>query len=388
MLQLHVTLLLTGSITVTINPAPAVVSVTGGGGQYCGGTPGAPIGLSSSQCGVSYQLFNGAIPGGTVVGSGSAVSFGPEPAGTYSVVATMGGTGCTANMSGTATITLNAAPNSTYAITGGGQYCTGGSGRVIGLSSSSPGINYQLMSLGLPVGSPMAGTGVALNFGSITAAGSYTVLGTNAATGCTATMTGTTTITINSLPQQFAVNGGGNYCPGTTGVLVGLGGSVSGTSYQLYNGSTAVAGGMVAGTGSPISFGLQTATGTYTVVANNGTTTCSGNMTGAVTIGLNALPVAYTITGGGQYCPGGTGVNIGLGGSNTGVTYQLQNGAGPVGAPMPGTGFSLNFGPQTAAGTYTVVANNTTTGCNNTMGGTANCYHQHTTYCLQCNRRW
>jgi len=364
--------LLTGSITVTINPLPAVVSITGGGGNYCGGTAGAPVGLSGSASGISYQLYNsGALAGGTVAGTGGVLSFGLEPFGTYTAVATNGVTGCSANMSGSAIINLNPAPVSSYAITGGGNYCTGGSGRLIGLSSSSPGISYQLMSLGLPVGTPMAGTGVSLSFGLITASGSYTVLGTNTATGCTATMTGTTTISINSLPTPFNVNGGGNYCPGTSGVLVGLSGSVLGTTYQLFNGSTAVAGGSVPGTGSPISFGLQTATGTYTVVANNGATTCTGNMTGAVTVGLSSLPVAYSITGGGQYCPGGTGVNVGLSGSNTGINYQLQNGAGLVGSAVPGTGFSLNFGPQTAAGTYTIVANNPTSTCNNNMAGTA-----------------
>ncbi|MFN8345869.1 MAG: GEVED domain-containing protein [Spirosomataceae bacterium] len=65
----------------------------------------------------------------------------------------------------------------------------------------------------------------------------------------------------------------------------------------------------------------------------------------------------YTVTGGGSYCTGGTGVAVGLSGSQTGVNYQLKRGGSAVGSPVAGTGSAINFGLQTIAGNYTVEAN-------------------------------
>ncbi|MBL7783707.1 MAG: hypothetical protein JNM22_20900, partial [Saprospiraceae bacterium] len=98
----------------------------------------------------------------------------------------------------------------------------------------------------------------------------------------------------------------------------------------------------------------------------------SATSTAVVTApGVCTPPTAFAVTGGGAYCAGGTGVAIGLSGSQTGVTYQLKLGVTNVGAAVPGTGAALNFGNQTTAGTYTVVATNTTTTCTLTMTGSA-----------------
>ncbi|MCW5906930.1 MAG: T9SS type A sorting domain-containing protein [Chitinophagales bacterium] len=67
-----------------------------------------------------------------------------------------------------------------------------------------------------------------------------------------------------------------------------------------------------------------------------------------------APTVNHNLTGGGNYCSGGSGVPVGLATSQSGVTYQLYNGASPVGSTVAGTGGAISFGNQTAAGTYTV----------------------------------
>ncbi|MES2704962.1 MAG: GEVED domain-containing protein, partial [Bacteroidota bacterium] len=361
---------MTGSATITINALPSAFTVTGGG-QYCTGGTGMAVGLSSSTTGVSYQLYNGATIAGTAVaGTGSAITFGLQTtAGTYTVLATNTTTTCTNAMSGSAIVIINSLPN-VYTVTGGGQYCVGGSGVAVGLNNSTSGTNYQLYNGSTTVGSPVSGTGLTINFGLQTAAGTYTVRATNATTTCTVNMSGSATVTVNSLPTAFTVTGGGTYCNGGTGVTVGLGGSSSGTSYQLYNGSASV-GSAVAGTGGTISFGSQTAAGTYTVSAVTSATGCTSPMSGSVVVNVNPAPTAYTVTGGGQYCSGGAGVTIGLGGSNTGFTYQLYNGASAVGSPVPGTGGAISFGSLSAAGTYTVMGTNNTTTCTGPMSGSA-----------------
>jgi hypothetical protein len=78
----------------------------------------------------------------------------------------------------------------------------------------------------------------------------------------------------------------------------------------------------------------------------------------------------YTVTGGGTYCAGGSGVTVGLSNSDLCYNYQLFEGANPVGAPLAGTGAALDFGLQTTAGTYTVTATNAIDpSCNATMTG-------------------
>jgi parallel beta-helix repeat protein len=362
---------MTGSATVTVNALPTAFNVTGGG-SFCSGGTGVAVGLSGSQTGVNYQLFNGASPvGSPVAGTGSAISFGNQTtAGTYTVVATATTGSCTSNMTGSAVVTVNALPAIFNVTGGGGTSCVGGSGVAVGLSGSETGVNYQLFNGATPLGSPVAGTGSALNFGNQTTAGTYTVVATNSTTGCTSNMSGNAVVTVVSAPTAFNVTGGGSFCAGGTGVAVGLSGSETGVNYQLFRGASPV-GSPVAGTGSALSLGIQTTAGTYTVVGTNATAGCSTNMTGSAVVTVNPTPSIFNVTGGGSFCTGGTGVAVGLSGSQTGVNYQLFNGASPVGSPVAGTGSALNFGNQTTAGTYTVVATNGTTGCTSNMSGSA-----------------
>lgn len=175
-------------------------------------------------------------------------------------------------------------------------------------------------------------------------------------------------LTVNPLPTAFNVTGTGSYCAGGTGVAIGLSGSQSGVTYQLQL-NAVNSGSSVAGTGSAISFGSQTTAGTYTVIATNTTTLCVNNMTGNAVVTVNPLPGLYTVTGGGSYCTGGSGLAVGLSGSQSGVNYQLQLNSVNSGSPIPGNGGAISFGSQTSAGLYTVIATNAATFCNSTMTG-------------------
>ena len=359
-----------GSAVITINPLPTIHLVTGGG-NYCAGGLGVDVGLNGSNTGISYQLFLGfGTIGSPIAGTGGALDFGFQTsAGTYTITATDVVTGCTKVMLGGATIIVNPLPNA-FTVIGGGIYCAGGTGAHIGLSGSTSGIKYQLYITGTPSGTPLTGTGAALDFGLQITSGTYTVKATNTTTGCTNMMTGSSVIATNPLPLAYTVTGGGSYCVGDAGFSVGLSGSDPSVNYQLKLAGVAV-GSPLAGTGSVLDFGLQTAAGTYTVSAADATTGCTNNMTGSVTININPLPAVYTVSGGGNYCAGGVGFHIFLNLSGAGINYQLYNGGSAVGAPMAGTGAALDFGAQTAAGTYTVMATNAATGCVNNMAGSA-----------------
>jgi hypothetical protein len=168
----------------------------------------------------------------------------------------------------------------------------------------------------------------------------------------------------------YTLSGGGLYCSGGTGVTINLSGSNSTVDYQLFVGSSAI-GTAITGTGGAISFGPVGAAGPAAVVATDLTTGCTNTMPGSVSVSIAALPAAHAVTGGGAYCAGGTGVSAGLAGSDVGIDYQLYIGTSPFGSIIAGTASALDFGLQTAANAYTVVATNTTTGCFSNMTGSA-----------------
>ena len=89
------------------------------------------------------------------------------------------------------------------------------------------------------------------------------------------------------------------------------------------------------------------------------------------TVASSSTPAVFNVTGGGGYCPGSSGAIIGLSGSEVGVTYQLVSGGNNIGNPVSGTGSAISFGPQAAAGTYTIVATNTSSQLTANMNGNA-----------------
>ncbi|HTX89184.1 MAG TPA: Omp28-related outer membrane protein [Bacteroidales bacterium] len=103
--------------------------------------------------------------------------------------------------------------------------------------------------------------------------------------------------------------------------------------------------------------------------------TCEGPWSNNLDITVNTIPSPFNVTGGGTYCAvGGTGLAVGLDGSQLGVNYTLYLDGVATGSPVAGTGSPITFGNQMAAGIYSVIGENPTTTCNNTMYGQANIY--------------
>ena len=101
---------------------------------------------------------------------------------------------------------------------------------------------------------------------------------------------------------------------------------------------------------------------------------CSANQDNSgISILRNKISIInpFNVTGGGSYCAAGSGVYVGLSGSQTGITYQLKlNALTNIGIPVTGTGNAISFGIQYAEGTYTVEAV-AAGGCTLFMNGTA-----------------
>jgi T5SS/PEP-CTERM-associated repeat protein len=270
------------SLPVTVNGVGAAGGISGNA-AVCAGASGVTYSIGSVSGATTYTW---SVPGDATITGGQ---------GSTSITVTWGSTsgnvsvtpananGCVGTSS-SLPVTVNASPTA-FNVTGGGAYCSGGSGVVVGLDGSQSGVNYQLQVNGSPTGSPVAGNGSAISFSSQSATGTYTVVAANATTGCTSSMSGSTTVTVNPNPTVFNVTGGGTYCSGGGGATVGLDGSQSGVNYQLQLNNVNT-GSPVAGTGGALSFVNQTGVGTYTVVATDGTTGCTTNMNGSAAVTL------------------------------------------------------------------------------------------------------
>jgi RHS repeat-associated protein len=357
------------AVNAIVNALPTVYSITGGGG-FCSGGSGVTVGLSGSQAGVNYQVrIQGNDYGAAVAGTGGALTwYNQTTNGTYTIVATDASSGCSAMMSGSTSVIMNPNP-SAYTMTGGGSFCSDVNGVSVGLNGSLSGINYQLQINGSNSGAAVAGTGSALTWANQTTGGSYTVLATNASTGCYSTMSGNATVTVNAAPAVYTVSGGGTFCSGSS-ANVSLSGSQSGVNYQLkINGINS--GSAIAGTGSVLTWASQTTAGSYTVQAINASSACTTTMSGSATVTVNAMPSVYTLSGGGTFCTAGGSVSVTLSSSQTGVNYQLKLNGVNNGTVKAGNNGALTWTSLTAAGAYTIVGTNVTTGCAQIMSGSA-----------------
>ena len=84
--------------------------------------------------------------------------------------------------------------------------------------------------------------------------------------------------------------------------------------------------------------------------------------------------MVYTVSGGGNYCPGGTPRSVNLSNSQKGVNYRLYRNGVATGAVITGAegGGPISFTGLTQTGTYTIVADFLPiTGCTINMNGSA-----------------
>jgi gliding motility-associated-like protein len=275
-------------------------------------------------------------------------------------------------VSSSVTVTVNPLPIA-YDVNAlsNGVYCASDSGVTVQLVNSEAGVNYELFVDGNTTGIIMPGTGSALDYNN-QPAGVYSIIATNATTGCVNNMSDSATVIVNPLPNAYIVlvHGSGEYCASDSGVTVSLANSDIGIDYELYvNGVTT--GIIIPGTGFTLNYSNQPA-GVYTVIATDTATGCVNQMTGSATVIINPLPIAYTISadGNGEYCASGQGVDVILSNTEVGVNYELFVNGISTGLVIAGTGSSITFHDQ-PAGVYTIVATNATTLCTNIMSGSA-----------------
>lgn len=399
---------MSGSTTVSTNPLPTVNAFTNA--TYCNKENGAGISFSGSA--TSYTWISTADVGFGTSGTGNINSFTATNTTSAPIIATVTVTPHYTNNNVTCdgspqsfTITVNPSPTITITPSGLTTFCSGGS-----VNLAAGGASTYLWS------DNETGSLISVNKN-----GTFSVTGTDA-NGCMATSS-STLVTVNPLPT-VNVNAGGptTFCSGGSVTLTASGGNTylwsdneTGTSINvIQSGSYSVTGTDLNGCKATSSGILVTVNPLPTIIisANGPTSLCSGGLvtlsanggttylwsdaesTPSITVSqsgsysvtgtdnngckassastlvtVNPLPTVYTVTGGGSYCSGGTGVTITLSGSDAGINYTLLLNGSTIIGTKAGTGSALNFMNVTGAGTYTIQAQNNTTLCSVIMTG-------------------
>ncbi|RDB02525.1 ExeM/NucH family extracellular endonuclease [Runella aurantiaca] len=244
--------------------------------------------------------------------------------------------------------------------------CLTATGSVVITATGTGTLEYNLNNIGWQESNTFSGL----------TSGNYTlVVRSKANTSCSTTYA-SNPVVVNAaplVPSVFSVSGGGGKCSGNNGngvvpsFTITLSGSQTNVNYQLLRNGSPV-GSAVAGTGGSLTF-TQTEQGAYTVSATS-TTGCTSAMTGEAIIYTNSRPDKFKVSGGGNYCVGSAGVEVGMEDSEAGVNYLLKKNNVSTGILVAGTGNAISFGLQ-PAGTYTVDAINAATGCDANMNGSA-----------------
>jgi len=304
--------------TVTINPLPkpitGVINMCAGGTTMYVHDSDAPAGIWTS----SWV---------TITPAGLVSAYNPGPATiTYTLP-----TGCMT----ISALTVNPVPKR---ITGANSVCTG---LIIALTDTTTGYVWSSLDPTVVVG---AGTGIVTGISAGTAVISYSM-----PTGCMVTDT------INIYQTPSIITGSAIICAGATITLFD---SLAGGKWTSSTGGVATIG-LSTGVVTGISVGVAT----ITYSATDG---CMASK--SVTIA--PLPAVYAVIGGGSICAGGTGIHVQLSGSAMGINYKLYN-SGVLIDSLRGTGGFLDYGLETAAGTYMATATDTSTMCNSSMADSA-----------------
>ena len=347
-------------------PAPTAFAVTGGG-SYCQGGAGLPVGLSDSETGVTYTLIRGTTDlTPTMAGTGAAISFGNQTiAGVYTVRGTNAGGSTT--MTGSATIIVNPLPSVPTALDGSGAACSqitanwqaaaNSSSYAIDVSTSNTFASFVTGFQNRNVGNVLTYNVTGLTAGTTYY---YRVRGENSC----GTSANSGTISYATSPaapaQPGAITGTTAQCPNVSGQTYQVADVTNATSYAW----TVPAGWTInSGNGTrTITVTTGTSGGTISVTASN---TCgtSADRTLTVTVGTNSTaPTGVTITNNNTCFNVNKTLTVTGGSLGTGAVWQWFTGS--CGGTSAGTGTSITVNP--AAGTSTTYYVRASGTCNTT----------------------
>lgn len=338
----------TTKVTVVVNPLP-VLTIVPSTLILCQGM----IDTLSASGATAYKWR-----GTNITDSVSAKTMVIPPIGitSYTLIGTM--SSCIASK--TISITVNAAPTDIIPTVQTPTVCAGTTAS-IQIPNSQSGVKYQLRNNGTNafVGSALAGNSSTLNLstGALTSTTVFNVLATDTVSLCNTVLSKTLTITVTPLPTLTITASTLSVCQGTIDTL-----TASGATTYKWSGQN-----LTDSTSATITINPLNATNTYTVLGT--TNGCSA--IASITITGNPLPTDIIPIAQSSIICAGTGTNIQIPTSQTGINYQLRNSGTNVliGNSVAGTGIVINLptGILTTTTKFTVVATAALSLCSSVM---------------------
>ena len=337
----------TTSVPVTANNTPPVTNAGPNGTLTCA-VDTLALDAAGSSAGSNFTYQWTASNGGAIISGDTTLNPLVATTGTYTLLVTNTTNGCTST--GSALVNNNLTPPTAIVAPGGQLTCAFPAVQLNGAGSSA-GADFSYTWTSASGGG--IGSGGTTLTPTVTAVGTYTLLVTNTATGCTSTAATSVTSSAN-VPTSIAVPQGIITCAVPT-VAIDAAGSSTGANFSYQWGT--VNGQILSGQGTlQISAG---AIGTYTLLVTNTSNNCTASYSVDVTSDI-APPVAdagaqVTLT-----CALPSSL---LDGSNssTGAIYTYQWSAISGGNFVSATNVQ---NPQVdAPGTYQLLVTNTSNGC-------------------------
>lgn len=311
--------------TVTVLPAPVATVTLGGATTICAGSSVLLTGPAPTT-GIIYQWQRN----GTNIAGATARTYAATAAGNYRLVLS---NGTCADTSTASTISINPLPTATLTAGGPTSFCIGGN--VLLSANTATGVTYKWLRTSVLIPGATAATYTA------TATGTYAVIVTNTATGCSDTSRPAIPVLASAIPSAtLTVTGALTFCQGSSVRFDAATGT--GYTYTWYKDAAVIP-------GANTSSYTATAAGVYYAVISNGgcvTTTTTR------TVIVNPLPAsAITASGPTNFCDGDNVVLSANTGAGLNYTWR-RNGIA--------TGNTSATLTATTGGTYDVIVSNGT----------------------------
>ncbi len=335
----------TATATVSVTTNPPIAAATANGPITCT-QPTVALSGAGSSTGANIDYVWTASGGGTITSGQNSQNAVAGSAGTYVLAVTNTSSGCTS----TATVTIaasNAPPTLSIQPPGSLDCDT----QNLTLSATATPANAQLSWTATNGGQLVSGQNTPSP--TVNAAGTYTLLVTNQANGCTATAS--TTVTSLTTPPLAVVQMPANLTCQNPSIALSGSGSSAGANFT-YVWSSSPGGTIVAG-GNTLQPTVNTAA-MYTLLVTNTVTACTATATVNVVSDQNML-VANANAPDTLTCTVGM-VMLNSTGSSTGATFSYAwtttngNFSGPANVSNP---------IATSPGSYQLLVTNTANGC-------------------------
>lgn len=339
---------LAGSAIITVNPLPT--AAISGTATICSGNGTNITFNGTANAVVTYNINGGANTTVTLDGTGNAtVATGNLSATTtYDLVSVSLNT-CSQSQTGSVVVTVNTTPTAT--ISGTATICSGGNSNITFTGTPNAVITYNING-GTNTTVTLNGAGTAtVNTGAITANATYNLVSAVLNT-CSATLTGSTTVTVNPMPTA-TISGTTTICSGNGATITFNGTANAVVTYNINGGTNTTVTLNGAGTAT-VATGNLSATTTYNLVSVS-LNSCSQAQTGSAVMTVNTTPTA-TISGTATICSGGNSNITFTGTANAIVTYNVNGGTNTT-ITLNGAGTAtLPSGTLTATTTYNLVS--------------------------------